>query len=464
MLVGNTLQLTANILPVNATNKNVTWSSGNSAVATVNAQGLVTAVAPGTANITVTTQDKGLQAFVSITVTPMPAITSVSVSPASTTVMQGQTQQLTATVVAVGGASQTVTWTTNDSTGKVSVSSNGLVTVAQDATAGTYMITATSTVNPTKYGEAMIIVTEAPKVLNVNVEPTTASVMQGQTKQLTATVVVEGGAAQGVIWSSNDSTEKVTVNVNGLVAVAPDANIGNYIITATSIVDITKSAQATITVTPSPKVLRVSITPTAATVMKGSTQQLTAEVVVEGGAAQTVTWSSDDLSGKVTVDENGLVTVAEDATIGEYFIYAISTVNTSKYDIATVTVTEARVLTLTPGTRTVTVDYSDRDPLTNNTAATLTTQNVWVRLGGNNDLEARLTSSKPNNLTNLILTPNPNTNVVTISGNRSGRVNSTTLTVEIRDKQNPEVIASFTVVVSGNNGSGSLTIGAIQIQ
>lgn len=54
---GATQQLTATVAPSNATNKAVTWSSSNTAVATVNGSGLVTAVNPGTATITVTTQD-----------------------------------------------------------------------------------------------------------------------------------------------------------------------------------------------------------------------------------------------------------------------------------------------------------------------------------------------------------------------------------------------------------------------
>ena len=54
---GATQQLTASVAPSNATDKAVTWSSSNTAVATVNGSGLVTAVNPGTATITVTTQD-----------------------------------------------------------------------------------------------------------------------------------------------------------------------------------------------------------------------------------------------------------------------------------------------------------------------------------------------------------------------------------------------------------------------
>ena len=57
MEVGETKKLTATVLPVEATNKNVTWSSSKESVATVSEEGVVTAVAAGTATITVTTAD-----------------------------------------------------------------------------------------------------------------------------------------------------------------------------------------------------------------------------------------------------------------------------------------------------------------------------------------------------------------------------------------------------------------------
>lgn len=55
----NTVQLSVEVLPPNATNKTVTWSSSDEDVATVNASGLVTAVAEGTARITATATDAG---------------------------------------------------------------------------------------------------------------------------------------------------------------------------------------------------------------------------------------------------------------------------------------------------------------------------------------------------------------------------------------------------------------------
>ncbi|MDN5213132.1 Ig-like domain-containing protein [Fulvivirgaceae bacterium BMA12] len=66
---GQTGNLTATVIPANATNQSVNWSSDNTAVASVNTTGVVTAVAVGGANITVTTVDGGFTASSAVTVT-----------------------------------------------------------------------------------------------------------------------------------------------------------------------------------------------------------------------------------------------------------------------------------------------------------------------------------------------------------------------------------------------------------
>ncbi|RDI04498.1 Ig-like domain-containing protein [Flavobacterium sp. AG291] len=71
--IGATLQLTPTVLPSNATNKSVTYSSGNTGVATVNTSGLVTAVSAGTATITVTTVDGNKTTNCAITVNTTPS-------------------------------------------------------------------------------------------------------------------------------------------------------------------------------------------------------------------------------------------------------------------------------------------------------------------------------------------------------------------------------------------------------
>jgi hypothetical protein len=75
LYVGNAAQLQTQILPSNAANKTVTWASSNASIAMVNESGLVTALAPGTANISATTNDGNFVAQCAVSVT-QPAQTS----------------------------------------------------------------------------------------------------------------------------------------------------------------------------------------------------------------------------------------------------------------------------------------------------------------------------------------------------------------------------------------------------
>ena len=67
---GKTLKLSYAMRPTNATNRAVTWTSDNEAVAVVGADGVVTGVSAGTANVTVTTADGGFTSTSAVTVTP----------------------------------------------------------------------------------------------------------------------------------------------------------------------------------------------------------------------------------------------------------------------------------------------------------------------------------------------------------------------------------------------------------
>lgn len=133
--VGGTQQLTATVSPANATNKNVTWTSNNTSVATVNASGVVTGVAAGNATITVRTEDGNFTATSAITVTSSNvAVTGVTVSPTSASLSVGGTQQLTATVSPSNATNKNVTWTSNN-TSVATVNSSGLVTAVSAGSA-----------------------------------------------------------------------------------------------------------------------------------------------------------------------------------------------------------------------------------------------------------------------------------------------------------------------------------------
>jgi uncharacterized protein YjdB len=136
----STVQLTATVLPTNAGNKNVTWSSNNPAVATVNSAGLVSALTAGSATITVTTVSNGFTDTCVVTVTVV-AVSGVDVTPSAVTTYPGATTQLVAAVLPSNSWNKSLSWLSSDNT-KATVNSSGLVT---GVALGSATITATTT-------------------------------------------------------------------------------------------------------------------------------------------------------------------------------------------------------------------------------------------------------------------------------------------------------------------------------
>ena len=138
-----TLQLTATVMPEDATNRMVTWNSSNEAVATVDENGLVTAVAPGSAVITAMTTD-GSDLNASCNVTVLQGIVlaeSIKLNVTTAGLNEGSTLQLTATVLPEDCDNKSVIWASNNPS-VATVDNNGLVTTHS---VGTATITATTT-------------------------------------------------------------------------------------------------------------------------------------------------------------------------------------------------------------------------------------------------------------------------------------------------------------------------------
>jgi len=144
VVVGGTVPLAATAADATGNvlkDRTITWSSDNTAAATVNSIGLVSAVAAGAANVTATCE--GMSGSSAITVTSAAApVATVSVSPASASLTAGSTRQLTATAKDAGGntlGGRIVTWS-SDNHAAATVNGSGLVTAVA---AGSANVTAT---------------------------------------------------------------------------------------------------------------------------------------------------------------------------------------------------------------------------------------------------------------------------------------------------------------------------------
>ena len=146
---GGTLQLSAAVLPANATNKSVTWSitSGSGRASINSSTGLVKATDNGTVTIRATASDgSGIYGSLVITVSnqviPVTGITVTGAGGVTTIAGDGGTLQLSAGVLPSNATNKTVTWSVANGTGQATISSAGVVTAESDGT-----VTARATAN-----------------------------------------------------------------------------------------------------------------------------------------------------------------------------------------------------------------------------------------------------------------------------------------------------------------------------
>lgn len=274
-----------------------TWSSSNTAVATVDGSGVVTgaritASTPGTTVITATTG--GVSGTATITVSPV-AVASVSISQSTSTVRPGQNNQLTAIANDAAGtvlAGRTATWSSSDTT-IATVSASGLVVAKTYSGTGDRTATITVTIEGRSATHALTVA--AWPVSRITVTPGTASRQPRQTVQLTATLADSlGGALTGrtVTWTSSD-TSIARVSTSGLVTVSLYTGGDDRTATITAASE-GRSGATVLTVTPLP-VATLAVTPASVLVRPGLTTQLTAAPRDSAGTAltdRTVTWSS----------------------------------------------------------------------------------------------------------------------------------------------------------------------------
>ena len=324
IVVDRTLQLTYTVTPSNATNKAVTWTSSDPAVATVSTGGLVTTKSVGTTTITATTVDgSDLSASCQVTVTPQLA-TGVTLSQTTANMLIENTLQLTATVSPDNTTDKTVTWSSSN-TAVVTVSSTGLVTAKS---VGNATITVTTADGSNK--SATCQVTVNPRlVTGITLNKTTATLNNGETVQLTATVTPGNATNPAVTWTSSNISV-ATVSGSGLVTAK---GRGTATITATTTDGTNLSATCEITV--NQLATSISLSQTTASIVVDKTLQLTATVSPSNANNKTVAWTSSN-TAIATVDNTGLVTAK---SVGSATITATTTDGTNLSATCQVTVT-----------------------------------------------------------------------------------------------------------------------------
>lgn len=209
LFVGGSGKIRYSVLPGNATNTNVTFKSLNEKVATVDANGVVTGVSEGNADIVITTEEGGFEAKCTVRVDGIDARGIERVGDKTVTMGLNQTRQLQVKITPSDTTNKNVQWTSSNNS-VATVDSNGVVT---SKNSGSTIITAT-THNELK---TEFFIEVETSVTNITLNSNEINLNTGGTFKLDATVNPSNASNKNIKWiSANESI--ATVDQSGNVA------------------------------------------------------------------------------------------------------------------------------------------------------------------------------------------------------------------------------------------------------
>ena len=316
---GTTLQFTATGTYTDASMQNITstvqWASSAPAVATISNSagmlGLATGVAQGSTIISASSGS--VTGSTTLTVTTA-TLVSIAITPASSSIALGTTQQFAATGTYSDGSTQVITntveWSSDTQTVATIGSATGLATSVGQGTAG---ITATM---GSVTGSTTLTVTPAI-LISIAVNPLSASIPLGTTQQFTATGTFSDGTAQDITqsgnWSSSVATVATVSNAQSTHGLATSAGTGT---TTISVSSGSVTGSASLNVNPA-ALISITVNPQSPNIALGTTQQFTATGAYTDGSVQeitsVVTWSTSNSAVAVignTLGSYGLATSA----------------------------------------------------------------------------------------------------------------------------------------------------------
>jgi uncharacterized protein YjdB len=291
-------------------NRDATWASDNTAVATVGPMGLVTAVGPGTANIGATFG--GVSGSTLLTVSSA-TLKSIAVTPASAVIAPASTLLFTATGTYSDGTTQNisnaVTWSSSASN-VATITNFGQVTGQSAGSA-----TITSQQGSVSGTAAVVVASSALKSLQIF--PAIATVAEQTGVQFEAIGTFADNSTQNlsasVTWTSSPAAVATVSNAPSSKGLATGVGPGSATITA---LFAGLAAQATLSVT-NATLDSITIGPTSADIALGESQQFTATGNFSDGSQENltaqVTWTSSNVN-VATINADGLASTAGKGT------------------------------------------------------------------------------------------------------------------------------------------------------
>jgi hypothetical protein len=283
-----------------------TWTSSNTAVATVGAGGVATAVGPGTTNIGAAFG--GVPGSALLTVSSV-TLKSIAVSPSTAVMAPASTLSYGATGTYSDGSTASitnaVTWSSSASN-VVSITSFGLAT-GQSAGTATIMAQQGSV-----SGTAAVVVASST-LKSIQVSPPSATVAEQTGTQFNAVGIFADSSTQNltgsVTWTSSPASVATVSNASPTKGLATGIAPGNATVAA---LFATLSGAASLTVT-NATLTSITVTPPTATIALDDTQQFTATGNFSDGSTEDltdqVTWTSSEVS-VATMKADGLASTA----------------------------------------------------------------------------------------------------------------------------------------------------------
>lgn len=307
--VSDTFQLTVTVLPSNADDRSIEFSTSNADVATVSESGMITAKGPGSAIITATAKD-GSGKKATCTLTVRQPVTGVNVSEKTVVIPKGGIKPLVASVVPANAGEKGLVFKTNNAN-VATVSNEGVVTGVSE---GWAVITICAKENEAIYATCTVKVGLPVYVNSVTLDIAKADMLVGSTRQLGVTILPANADIKEVTYGS-DNDAVATVSAAGLITAR---KAGTAKITVTAKDGSGKSASCTITVKQRANSIRIN--PNGYTLTKGAIAQLKAEVGPIDADNKEVTWTSSN-PAVAAVSADGHVTAVNE---GSCFITATS--------------------------------------------------------------------------------------------------------------------------------------------
>ena len=296
------MQLKATILPTQASNTKLNWTSDNKSVATVDGNGVVTPVKNGTCNITATTADgTNIKGNCNITVDIKPQV--VGLDKTSYTFNDTKNMQLKATILPTQASNTKINWTSDDEN-IATVNENGVVTPKKK---GTCHIIATTADSAAIKANCEIIV-EVVKATSIKIRNNSYSIVSvNQTPSFSPTISPSGTTNKKVKWTSSD--EKIAVvSENGVVKPVKNGTC-KIIATTTDGTNLSASVDLTVNIPPT----TIKLDKSSYTFNDTKNMQLKATILPIQASNTKLNWTSDNES-VATVDGNGVVTPVKNGT------------------------------------------------------------------------------------------------------------------------------------------------------